>query len=278
MPVRSRILVPKVRASRPRPLGSDRSRRTTTRTSASSSRYTMLCTLLQVARGTRRASRILGLRSLIGLRLALRVANDRSESRTILTALPTRIPGSLETLALGIRLVAVRPRDRGEEQSESRSPVDGEAPDVLEHRAHPRLDRLLLDPSAPLEDVRDASMSSTEWDRGLGFSRELEIGALQSEGGVGSCPAPDDWTLDDGRGHRDRIACVLNLDRSHRCLGVPGQAEDDRQPPRRPAFLRRLHREFVADLLVGRHQEDRAGAQDRVLSGRVLVMDLAVED
>src|SRR5438876_4907055 len=150
MPVRSRILVPKVRASRPRPLGSDRSRRTTTRTSASSSRYTTLCTLLQVARGTSRASRILRLRSLIGLRLALRVVSDRSESRTILTALPARIPSSLETLAFGIRLLAVRSRDRGQEQTESPSPVDGEAPEAIEHCAHARPDRLLLDSSMPL--------------------------------------------------------------------------------------------------------------------------------
>ncbi len=206
MPVRSRILVPKVRASRPRPLGSDRSRRTTTRTSASSSRYTTLCTLLQVARGTRRASRILGLRSLIGLRLALRVASDRCESRTILTALPARIPRSLETLAFGIRLLAVRSRDRGQEQTESRSPVDGEAPEVLEHCAHPRLDRLLLDPSMPLEDVRDPSMSPTERDRGLSLSRELEISAFQSEGRVRTRPAPDDGALDDGRGQRDRVS------------------------------------------------------------------------
>src|SRR5207249_5621661 len=168
--------------------------------------------LLQVARGTRRASRILGLRSLIGLRLALRVASDRSESRTILTALPARIPGSLETLAFGIRLLAVRSRDRGQEQTESRSPVDGEAPEVLEHCAHPRLDRLLLDPSMPLEDVRDPSMSPTERDRGLSLSRELEISAFQSEGRVRTRPAPDDGALDDGRGQRDRVSRILDLD------------------------------------------------------------------
>src|SRR5437762_7910134 len=255
MPVRARVVVPKRRAPGPRPLGSDRSRRTTTGPSASSSRYTTLCTLLQVARGTSRASRILRLRSLIGLRLALRVVSDRSESRTILTALPARIPSSLETLAFGIRLLAVRSRDRGQEQTESRSPVDGEAPEVLEHCAHPRLDRLLLDPSMPLEDVRDPSMSPTERDRGFGLSRELEIGAFQSEGGVRTRPAPYDGALDDGRGQRDRVSRILDLDGSHRRLGVPGQAEDARQHPRRSAFLRseecRVGREVSCQVGLG---------------------------
>src|SRR5438876_11742109 len=97
----------------------------------------------------------------------------------------------------------------------------------------------------PLEDVRDPSMSPTERDRALSLSRELEISAFQSEGRVRTRPAPDDGALDAGRGQRERVSRILDLDGRPRRRGVPGQAADGRQPPRRSAVLRRLYRDFI---------------------------------
>src|SRR5437870_346575 len=107
-----------------------------------------------------------------------------------------------------------------------------------------------------------------------GLSRELDVREFEARRAVGARERSDDWLLDRPVGLLGCVPRCLDLDRGRRGFGVPGQADDDRQPA---GSFPLQHLEIVRDLLVGREDRDGSRREPLAPTGVVHVVDFAFD-
>src|SRR5713226_5869410 len=134
--------------------------------------------------------------------------------------------------------------------------------------------RVMFSKSTPCPPPSPAS----DLERDVRLLGEGDIGALKPHCAVRPRKRTDHRATDGAVVGLHHVPGFLDLYRGHRRFRMPRQAKHDGQPPRVVAFPSRLQRQPVTNLFVCRDDQHRPGGKVGVMTGRIFVMQVPLED